>query len=66
MSIDKCIGDLIEVIYMDSKGKFTKRRVKLNAIAKGRAIVFDMEKKAVRTLVTDRILAIRPIKRHSA
>lgn len=66
MPIDKYVGKMINIIYVDSKGKFTKRCVNLYAVRNGKARVFDVEKRAFRTLIADRILAAAPVRLRSA
>lgn len=56
--IEKCIGRNIDLIYVDTRGKFSQRRVNLFAIRNGKARVYDMDKRGFRTLVVDRILAV--------
>lgn len=57
--IEMCIGRKIDLIYVDTKGKFSQRRVNLFAIRDGKARVYDMDKRGFRTLVVDRILAVQ-------
>ncbi|WP_373230251.1 hypothetical protein [Cohnella sp.] len=57
-TIEKCIGRKIDLIYVDTSGKFSQRRVNLFAIRDGKARVYDMDKRGFRTLVVDRILAV--------
>jgi hypothetical protein len=60
-TIEKCIGRKIDLIYVDTNGKFSQRRVNLFAIRNGKARVYDMGKRGFRTLVVDRILAVQAI-----
>lgn len=59
VTIEKCIGRKIDLIYVDTRGKFSQRRVNLFAIRDGKARVYDMDKRGFRTLVVDRILAVQ-------
>lgn len=59
VTIEKCIGRKIDLIYLDTRGKFSQRRVNLFAIRDGKARVYDMDKRGFRTLVVDRILAVQ-------
>ncbi|TVX98746.1 hypothetical protein [Cohnella terricola] len=61
MDIKKCIGHKVDLIYVDTSGKFTQRRVNLFAIRNGKARVYDMNKRGFRTLVVDRILAVQAV-----
>lgn len=58
MTIEMCIGRNIDLIYVDTNGKFSRRHVNLFAIRNGKARVYDMGKRGFRTLVIDRILAV--------
>ncbi|RKP44491.1 hypothetical protein D7Z26_26640 [Cohnella endophytica] len=60
-TIEKCIGRKVDLIYVDTSGKFSQRRVDLFAIHNGRARVYDVGKRGFRTLVVDRILAVRAV-----
>ncbi|MCD9022676.1 hypothetical protein [Cohnella silvisoli] len=61
MTIESCIGRLVEIVYVDTSGKFSQRRVNLFAIRNGKARVFDLNKRGFRTLSVDRILAVLPL-----
>lgn len=60
-SIEKCIGRKVDLIYVDTSGKFSQRRVALFAVHNGRARVYDVGKRGFRTLVVERILAVRAV-----
>lgn len=60
-TIEKCIGRKVDLIYVDTSGKFTQRRVDLFAIRNGKARVYDVKKRGFRTLVVDRILAVQAV-----
>ncbi|TFE26277.1 hypothetical protein [Cohnella luojiensis] len=59
ITIDKCVGRVIDLIYIDTSGKFSQRRVNLFAIRNGKARVYDVKKRGYRTLIVDRILAVQ-------
>ncbi|MBW5446363.1 hypothetical protein GE107_09855 [Cohnella sp. CFH 77786] len=59
--IEKYIGRRAEIIYQDSKGNFTKRRVSVYSVRNGKVRVLDWGKKSFRTLAKDRILSALPI-----
>ena len=59
--IEKCVGRTIDLIYVDTRGKFSQRRVSLFAIRNGKARVYDVKKRGFRTLVVDRILAVQAV-----
>jgi hypothetical protein len=60
MAIEKCVGRIMILIYQDSKGIITKRRIRVD----GKVRVFDIAKKAYRTLQLDGILAIQSVVQH--
>ncbi|WP_239618943.1 hypothetical protein [Cohnella mopanensis] len=61
-AIERCIGHKVDLIYVDTSGKFTQRRVNLFAVRDGKARVYDVQKRGFRTLVVDRILAVQTVK----
>ncbi|MCD9024331.1 hypothetical protein [Cohnella silvisoli] len=60
-TINKCVGRTVDLIYVDTNGKFSQRRVNLFAIHNGKARVYDVSKRGFRTLVVDRILAVQAV-----
>jgi hypothetical protein len=62
-TIEKCIGRKVDLIYLDTRGKISQRRVNLFAIRNGKARVFDVKKRGFRTLIVDRILAVQAVSR---
>ncbi|XID91842.1 hypothetical protein ACF3MZ_25660 [Paenibacillaceae bacterium WGS1546] len=59
--IGECIGQTIDLIYVDTAGKFTQRRVDLFSVRNGKARVYDARRRGFRTLVVDRILAVQAV-----
>lgn len=57
--IDKYIGRVVEIIYLDRTGRFTRRRVQIRSIRDGRVKVFCLERQAPRILIIENILAIQ-------
>mgnify|MGYP001356947143 CR=1 FL=1 len=57
--IEKCVGRKVDLIYVDTSGKFSMRRVDLFSIRNGKVRVYDVRKRGFRTLVADRILAVQ-------
>ncbi|QMV42292.1 hypothetical protein [Cohnella cholangitidis] len=62
LGIERCIGHKVDLIYVDTSGKFSQRRVNLFAVRDGKARVYDVQKRGFRTLVVDRILAVQAVK----
>ena len=56
----KYIGRVVEIIYLDRSGQFTKRRVQILSLKDGRAKVYCFERQAPRVLLVENILAIQP------
>ncbi|MBW5448619.1 hypothetical protein GE107_21465 [Cohnella sp. CFH 77786] len=59
--IEKYIGRSAEIIYQDSKGNFTKRRITVYSVRDGQVRALDWDKRAFRTLLSDRILSALPV-----
>jgi hypothetical protein len=55
--LEKCIGRKVDLIYIDTSGRFSQRRVNLFAVRNGKARVYDVKKRGFRTLSDERILA---------
>lgn len=60
MNIDKYIGRNVDLIYEDSKGTLTQRRVTVSSVSGDTAKVFDHDKRQPRTLAVERVLACVP------
>lgn len=61
--MQKYIGQIVAIIYMDRGGRFTKRRVKLLAVDGDRVKVYCLERQAPRMLLTASVLAVEPVRR---
>ncbi|QHT61684.1 hypothetical protein GXP70_18035 [Paenibacillus lycopersici] len=55
---DKHIGQTITIIYLDSAGKITQRRIRVDALAGGKVKAYDWDKRAPRVFVAANILAV--------
>lgn len=62
LDFENFIGRKVDLIYVDTRGKFSQRRVDLYAIRNGKARVYDFNKRGFRTLAIERILAIQAVK----
>ena len=58
--IERYIGRIVDVVYMDRSGRFTKRRVQVQSVRDGRAKVYCFERQAPRAFIIENILAIQP------
>ncbi|MNE93641.1 hypothetical protein D3C80_1915150 [compost metagenome] len=59
--IEKYVGRAVEIIYKDSKGMFTKRKITVYSVREGKVRVLDWGKRSFRTLRADRILSAFPV-----
>lgn len=53
-------GWVVEMMYIDRNGIFSKRRVKLMKLQGDRLVAWDVNKQARRTFCMDRVLACLP------
>lgn len=63
MSIEKCVGRIVDIIYQDSKGSITKRQISVHRVHDGKVRAFDTSKQAFRSLSVSGILAVQPLGR---
>lgn len=63
INLMKCMerNQLVELMYMDSKGNISKRRVKVLKIQGDTFQVFCFKRNAKRTFIIDNVLAFVPI-----
>lgn len=66
MLINSYIGRNVEIVYQDSKGMTTTRRVAVYSVRNGKVRVLDWDKRAFGTLAAARILAAVPCAPSSA
>ncbi|WEK53768.1 MAG: hypothetical protein P0Y55_14460 [Candidatus Cohnella colombiensis] len=62
--MEKYIGRIVDIIYQDRHGKFTKRQISVHSVRDGRVKGFDTAKQSFRVFDIDRILAVQPVSRH--
>ena len=58
----KYIGQVVEIIYMDHKGKITQRRIQVNTIRNGLIKATCLKTGSPRTFRLDNVLAWQHIK----
>jgi predicted DNA-binding transcriptional regulator YafY len=58
--MQKYIGCIVEIIYLDRKGSFTQRRIRVLNISGGKIKAYCYQSGAPRVFVLDRILAAQP------
>ncbi|PPA71896.1 transcriptional regulator [Jeotgalibacillus proteolyticus] len=52
---------LIDIIYMDSKGKVSKRRIKIRKVTEESFVAYCFMRKAKRTFHIDSVLSFVPV-----
>ncbi|MNG31847.1 hypothetical protein D3C84_1177250 [compost metagenome] len=62
---EKYVGRVVEVIYEDRTGKFTKRHIEVHAIRKGMVIARCLESNAPRTFRLSGILAVHLVNKNA-
>jgi predicted DNA-binding transcriptional regulator YafY len=58
--IEKYIGQIVEIIYLDRKGILTQRKIEVRAIKGSRVKAFCLEQRAPRIFRIENILAVMP------
>ncbi|SMF89034.1 hypothetical protein SAMN05661091_4493 [Paenibacillus uliginis N3/975] len=58
--VDKYIGRIVEIIYIDRNGKITQRRIEVLGVKDGRVRARCLTSNAPRVFRLDNILATRP------
>ncbi|MBB6732686.1 hypothetical protein [Cohnella zeiphila] len=66
MSIEKYVGRLVRVVYMDRSQHFSMRTIRIVQIKNGTVRAIDVEKGLPRSFRTDRILAVEPVMLHAS
>ncbi|WP_239617138.1 WYL domain-containing protein [Cohnella mopanensis] len=63
---EKYIGQIVQIIYQDAKGKITQRTIRIRKIVDGKVFAYDLEKRAPRPFRMDRILSHFPVSFHAS
>lgn len=63
MSLERSAGRIIELIYEDTKGNITQRRISVHQVDRGMLKGFDTANRSYRTFALERILASRTVGR---
>ncbi|WP_036709070.1 hypothetical protein [Paenibacillus pinihumi] len=66
MVIEPYIGRNVEIVYKDSKGVSTRRRVAVYSVRNGKVRVLDWGKKSFQTLAAARIISATPLTRQDS
>lgn len=56
---NKYVGCIVELIYMDRRGRISQRTVRIRSAKEGMVAVFCLERQAPRLLRAERILAVQ-------
>ncbi|KIL39973.1 hypothetical protein SD70_16425 [Gordoniibacillus kamchatkensis] len=64
--LQRYVGRTVVMIYLDRSGVFTKRKVRIYGIRDGIVNVYCYERRAVRTLKAENILAVMPVMRRAS
>lgn len=59
--MEKYIGQMVEIIYMDRAGKITQRRIEVHAVRGGLVRATCLKTKSPRAFRIDQILACIPV-----
>ena len=59
----KYTGCVVDMIYMDRNGRFTRRRARVISVQDGVVRAYDVVKRAPRVFVVSRIMAVVPVRR---
>jgi len=66
MSVEKYVGRTVVIVYMDRKGRFSKRTIRIIRIESGIVHAFDVSRNGPRRFDRDRILAAEPVVLHAS
>ena len=59
--MDKYIGKIVEIIYLDRNQKITQRQIRVNEISDGIVKAYCMFSKSARTFKLENVLAMNPV-----
>ncbi|MEB3101218.1 WYL domain-containing protein [Ferviditalea candida] len=65
MSLQKHIGRIVEIIYLDRYGRMTQRKVQVWSVKNGFVKAFCLKRQAPRLFAAKRILAVQPASSHA-
>ncbi len=64
--LDKYVGQLINIIYVDRHGRITQRRITVNSVVGDQVRAYDHTRKGMRTFHVKGILAREPVNGHAS
>jgi predicted DNA-binding transcriptional regulator YafY len=59
--LEKWKGSVVEIVYMDRKGSFTQRKIRIMSVRGSLVKAYCFTHKAIRLFRSERILAIVPL-----
>jgi len=66
MTVERYVGRVVEIVYMDSKGRFSKRTIRILRVEAGIVHAFDVSRNGPRRFDHERILAAQPVVRDAS
>jgi len=66
MSMEKYIGRMVVIVYVDKNGSFSKRTIRVLGVRSGTVSAFDADKRQPRSFELGRILAVQLVTRHAS
>ncbi|MBB6689891.1 hypothetical protein H7B90_00605 [Cohnella xylanilytica] len=64
--IDKYVGQLINIIYVDRHGRITQRRITVYSVGGGQVRAYDHTRQGMRTFHVEGILAQEPVNSYAS
>ncbi|WP_248926428.1 hypothetical protein [Paenibacillus hamazuiensis] len=62
LKLGKYVGHTVDIVYIDGRGRITKRAVQVRAVQGGVMKAFCLHRRAPRRFRTDHILAAMPVR----
>lgn len=66
MSMDKYIGRMVVIVYVDKNGSFSQRTIRVLGVRSGTVSAYDTVKRQPRSFELSRILAVQLVTRHAS
>lgn len=65
MTIDRYVGRVVDIVYMDRKGKITQRRIDIKEVVGGRIRAHCFKSNGPRVFAVENVLAFELVNRHA-
>ena len=66
MSLEKYIGCIIRIVYIDRNNRITERRIKIKSIGDGRIRAHCLTSDALRVFVINNVLSYELVRKHAS